>query len=270
VSLNLAAARTALAKLGETVGLSVEQTASGILEVVDSHMEHALRSVSVEEGADPREAVLVAFGGAGGLHASRLARRLGMATVLVPPLSGVFSALGLMLAPPRSDRARTVMLASGDSGLGSAIGAIGAETSFAFDETFGIAPTDLTVTVDVRYTGQSHELEVVAGSWGEIRNRFEAQHLQRFGFDRPSEPIEAVNVRAAASGSAPLSWSDLPLVSGDLTPIKTEGVWLRDSLPSGFETIGPCVVVEKNSAVFLEDDERLRVLADGALEITNG
>lgn len=270
VSLDVAAAVTALAKLGETVGLGVEQTASGILEVVDSHMEHALRSVSVEEGADPREAVLVAFGGAGGLHASRLARRLGMATVLIPPLSGVFSALGLMLAPPRSDRARTVMLASGDSELGSAIGAIGAETSSAFDETFGSAPIDLTVSVDVRYYGQSHELEVVAGSWDEIRHRFEALHLQRFGFDRPSEPIEAVNVRAAASGSAPLSWSDLPPVPAALTPKRTADVWLRDTLPSGFETSGPCVVVENNSAVLLEDGDSLRVLADGTLEITNG
>jgi len=233
-------------------------------------MEHALRSVSVEEGADPREAVLVAFGGAGGLHASRLARRLGMSTVLIPPLSGVFSALGLMLAPPRADRARTVMLPWGDQALDSSIYAIRTETSNAFTETFGVAATNLTVTVDVRYYGQSHELEVAGGSWDDIRSRFEAMHLQRFGFDRPAEPIEAVNVRAAASGLAPLSWSDLPSVQSDLVPEHRDGVWQRDTLPAGFETAGPCVVVENNSAVLLDTDDQLRVLADGTLEITNG
>ncbi len=113
VPLDLGLARDAVGRLAAAAGLSVEAAAAGMLEVVDSHMEHALRSVSVEEGADPREAALVAFGGAGGLHATRLARRLGMKTVLVPPLSGVFSALGLLLAAPRADLARTVMAAEG-------------------------------------------------------------------------------------------------------------------------------------------------------------
>jgi N-methylhydantoinase A/oxoprolinase/acetone carboxylase beta subunit len=161
------------------------------------------------------------------------------------------------------------MLASGDSTLGSAIDTIRTETASAFSETFGIAPTDLIVTVDVRYTGQSHELEVVAGSWAELQLRFESLHLQRFGFHRSAEPIEAVNVRAAASGLAPLAWRDLPPMPTDLTPKKAGDAWLRDTLPSGFETIGPCVVVEDNSAVLLENGDRLRVLADGALEITN-
>lgn len=270
VALDVAAARSVVAELGAKVGLSEDQAAAGILEVVDSHMEHALRSVSVEEGADPRDAVLVAFGGAGGLHASRLARRLGMATVLIPPLSGVFSALGLMLAPPRADRAKTVMLSWGDGALNPAVDAIGAETKAAFNATFGVDAVDLVVSVDVRYLGQSHELEVVAGSWDDIRSRFEVLHMQRFGFDRPTEPIEVVNVRAAAVGSAPLSWGDLPPVASGLKPQHHEGVWRRESLPVGFEIEGPGVVVEEDSAVLLTPDDQLRVLADGSLEITNG
>ena len=270
VTLDVAAARSVIAGLGNSLGLSEEQTTAGILEVVDSHMEHALRSVSVEEGADPREAVLVAFGGAGGLHASRLARRLGMATVLIPPLSGVFSAVGLMLAPPRTDRARTVMLAENDSNLDSAVNQIRSEATEAFQHTFDADATDLTVTVDVRYFGQSHELEVVAGSWERARSRFETLHQQRFGFDRPSEPIEVVNVRAVASGSAPFSWGDLPAVSSTSTPQQNDSVWQRDSLPAGFETRGPGTFVEDNSAVLIGADDVLRVLADGTLEITNG
>ena len=93
VALDADAAGEAIERLGSTLGLSVDATASGMLEVVDSHMEHALRAVSVEEGADPREAVLVAFGGAGGLHAARLARRRGLGKVAVPPLSVVFFSL---------------------------------------------------------------------------------------------------------------------------------------------------------------------------------
>ena len=103
MDLDIEAARRALAVLGADLGLEIEDVAAGVIEVVDTHMERALRAVSVEEGVDPRESVLVAFGGAGGLHATRLARRLGMRKTLVPPLSGVFSALGLLLASPSSD-----------------------------------------------------------------------------------------------------------------------------------------------------------------------
>jgi N-methylhydantoinase A/oxoprolinase/acetone carboxylase beta subunit len=110
VALDVVAAEAAAVRLAGEAELSVERVVAGVLEVVDAHMERALRSVSVELGADPRDSVLVAFGGAGGLHAGRLARRLGITKVLVPPHSGVFSALGLLLATPRSDSVRTVML----------------------------------------------------------------------------------------------------------------------------------------------------------------
>ena len=117
VPLDIGAARHALGLLGAELGLEIDEVATGIIEVVDTHMERALRAVSVEEGVDPRNSVLVAFGGAGGLHATRLARRLGMRRTLIPPLSGVFSALGLLLASPSSDASRTVMLEEGSTRL---------------------------------------------------------------------------------------------------------------------------------------------------------
>jgi N-methylhydantoinase A len=104
------AALQALEVLGQVPGLDPTQTAAGMLEVVEAHMERAIRAVSIEQGADPRRAVLVAFGGAGGLHSSGLARRLGMHAVAIPPYAGVFSALGLLMAPPRLDGARSVLL----------------------------------------------------------------------------------------------------------------------------------------------------------------
>jgi len=269
VRLDLGLARAAVVRLGEAAGLDPETTAAGMLEVVDSHMEHALRAVSVEEGADPREAALVAFGGAGGLHASRLARRLGMRTVLVPPHSGVFSALGLLLAAPRADVARTIMATEGERDLALERRALEASVRKRYDDTFGHPPAAVRTGADVRYVGQSHELEVpLENGWAELRRAFEERHHQHFGFDRAGEPIELVNLRSVATGEAPVAWTDLPLVGEDRTPQGRDGVWQRENLPAGFSLHGPALVVEANSAVLLEEDARLVVLADGTLEIS--
>lgn len=269
VGLDGSLAESALAVVATQLGLSLMETAHGMLEVVDSHMEHALRSVSVEEGADPRDAVLVAFGGAGGLHASKLARRLGMRRVLVPPLSGVFSALGLLLSSPRADSARTVMMEEGDDRLGSQMKVVEFEASRRFQDIFGADPSIGDITADVRYVGQSHELEVrAAESWHEMRARFESAHEEMFGFRRESEPMEVVNLRAVANGEAPIGWDDLPPLRGDTEPLEREGIWLRSSLPPGFNVEGPCLVVETNSAVLVGAGDALTVLDDGTLELT--
>jgi N-methylhydantoinase A len=268
VELDRSMAEAAVGRLGGSLGLETMEAAVGILEVVDSHMEHALRSVSVEEGADPREAVLVAFGGAGGLHASKLARRLGMRRVLIPPLSGVFSALGLLLSSPRSDSARTVMMQEGDDRLGARMRQIEDEASRRYRTVFSEGASTSQVTADVRYVGQSHELEIrAAESWSEVRQRFEATHEKMFGFRRPSEPMEVVNLRAVANGEAPISWDDLPGLGSRLEPEEREGVWVRSSLPGGFTAEGPLLVIETNSAVLVGNDELLTVLDDGTLEI---
>lgn len=269
VKLDAEAAHQAVELLANKLGLSVVATANGMLKVVDSHMEHALRSVSVEEGADPREAVLVAFGGAGGLHAVRLARRLGINKVLIPPLSGVFSALGLIMAAPRADAARTVMMKDGDHRLATEIERVSSEASRRFLEIFAFRETSKRITVDVRYVGQSHELEIEAGnSWSEVRDRFESAHLQMFGFRRPGEAVELVNVRATTNGQAPMSWSDLPRLSSDVEPAVRDGVWDRRSLPPGFVIEGPTTITETDSAVLIEEGSRLEVLTDGTLEIS--
>jgi N-methylhydantoinase A len=270
VTLDLDAGTAAAQVLANRSGIDVDRLVPGVLEVVDSHMERALRAVSVEEGADPREAALVAFGGAGGLHASRLARRLGIRRVLVPPHSGVFSALGLLLATPRADAARTVMLSDGDSRLGASLSEVGGEAIERFGAMFGRGPEMVSLTADMRYVGQSHELEVPAvGDWASIDVAFHTAHRERFGFDRPSETTELVNVRAVASGSAPITWAALartePASNGG-----DGGTWHRAGLRPGFEARGPGVVVEENSATLLEEGDRLLVLDDGTLEISPG
>ncbi|MFP4554923.1 MAG: hydantoinase/oxoprolinase family protein [Actinomycetota bacterium] len=268
VRIDLEAGRAAAERLAELAGLDVDRAVAGVLEVVNAHMERALRAVSVEEGSDPRQSALVAFGGAGGLHASRLARRLGITRVLVPPHSGVFSALGLLLATPRADAVRTVMLDQGDDRLASLVKSVAAEARSAFAAMFHRVSERVDVTADMRYVGQSHELEVPArDAWDEIIPSFHFTHRERFGFDRPEEAMEVVNLRAVATGKPPITWSDLPQVSGDITPAGTDGVWERETLPAGFETSGPGVVVEENSATLLEEGDHLRVLDDGTLEI---
>lgn len=271
VSLDLEAGRAAADRLAGLAGMDVGRLVAGVLEVADAHMERALRSVSVEEGADPREAVLVAFGGAGGLHASRLAHRLGIRRVLVPPHSGVFSALGLLLATPRADAARTVMLSSGHPRLAASLAEIEAEAGTAFEAMFGTAPLEVRATVEMRYVGQSHELEIPATTdWMAVDSAFHAAHLERFGFDRPEEATELVNVRAVAVGSPPIRWADLPVSASASHPVGEDGVWQRHTFPVGFEVEGPGVVVEDNSVTLLEEGDRLAVLDDATLEITPG
>jgi N-methylhydantoinase A len=275
VPLDAAAAAAAVAGVGRELGLDLAATAHGVVEVVDSHMERAIRTVSVEEGSDPREAVLVAFGGAGGLHASRLARRLGMRTVLVPPLSGVFSALGLLLAKPRADAIRTVFLEEGSERLPQLVMEIRDRARAAFGEMKIPGKGEAVAYADVRYVGQSHELAVVASpEWGQVRDSFEQAHRSRFGFDRTGEAIELVDLRAEVIGAASLGWGDLPLGSVDRSPssVATTGeglvVWSRAELPAGFETRGPALIVERDSVTLLEPGDRVMVHDDSTLEIS--
>lgn len=269
VTLNVAAGETAASRLAARAGLPRDRAVSGVLEVVDAHMERALRSVSVEEGADPRESALVAFGGAGGLHAGRLARRLGIRAVLVPPHSGVFSALGLALAAPRSDSSRTVMIPAREvEGLTAAGSAVLAEAEERYQTMFGERGSTIRVSADVRYQGQAHELEVGADDgWQDVEARFHAVHGERFGFDRVGEPVEVVNIRATVSGESPLSWGDLPQIDGQVEPHGVDGVWWRESLPAGFTITGPATIVEDNSATRIEEGDRLTVLDDGTMKM---
>ncbi|MGH8951879.1 MAG: hydantoinase/oxoprolinase family protein [Acidimicrobiia bacterium] len=273
VALDVGAAREAVAEIASSLSLDVGTLAAGIIDVVDTHMERALRTVTVEEGVDPRDSVLVGFGGAGGLHASRLARRVGIRTTLIPPLSGVFSALGLLLASPSSDAERTVMLEEGSSRLTSTARGVADEAAGIFARDHGSIGGDPAGTAEVRYVGQSHELAVeLTPDWAELRTEFEAAHRSRFGFVRSGEPIELVNVRALVSGTPPISWDDVPGLPAAEKPQPTRAasdvpVWERGDLPPGFETMGPAIVVERDSAVWLEPGDRLSVHDDGTLEI---
>ncbi len=264
-------AQDAVGGLGAAVGLDAPAAAAGIAAIVEEHMARAVRRVSIEQGADPRDAVLVAFGGAGGLHATAVARALGMAGAVVPPHAGVFSALGLLLSPPRADTALSIE--AGGAGLDEAVRSIGAA---ARDELPG--PSDVETLADVRYAGQSHETTVPYRP-GEgvdvLEARFHREHRSRNGFARQGDPIEVVTVRGVATGRPALQWAELPppVPSGEpRRPDRAVGgvaatVWWRPALAPGATVTGPAVIEEPQATTFLAAGERARVHASGALEI---
>lgn len=271
------AAEAALRRLGASVGLGVADTALGVVAVVESHMERAIRSVSVEQGVDPRGSVLVAFGGAGGLHASALARRLGMASVIIPAHAGVFSAFGMLLAPPRADAARSVLL-QGGADLEGPTRAVTSEAVRSMPDA-----TTVDLVMDVRYQGQSHETSVPyrpGEGWDVLSQRFHDAHLQRNGFARPADPLELVTIRAEAIGNPALTWAEVPhrVEPGDPSrgtrQVLTDGgevfasVWWRPSLAPGSEIIGPAVIEESEATIFVGVGERVIVHESGALEVS--
>ncbi|HEX6381148.1 MAG TPA: hydantoinase B/oxoprolinase family protein, partial [Acidimicrobiia bacterium] len=204
------AARKALHDaLGSGPEASAEELASGVVAVVDAAMEQAVRAVTVERGVDPAGLALVAFGGAGPLHACALADALGMAAVIVPPRAGVLSAVGLLCSPRQRELVRSWPEPSEREGLEDALAELGDEAR-AIVAGIGGGSTESEVEVeyvlDCRYLGQSHELTVSS------IEEFHAEHERRNGYSRRDAPVEVVALRARARRPAPLEPDALPLV----------------------------------------------------------
>lgn len=205
VHLDLARARAAVGALAAELGLDERACAEGILRVANAEMVRALRVMTVERGVDPREFALLAFGGAGPLHAAAIADELGMRRILVPRASGVLSALGLAAADRRAGRQRSVLLAGSaltDSALVAAREALLSEGR----AILAAVGAGAEVAYDVRYRGQSHELTVRGpGLEGvaDVRAAFEAEHERRYGWREPDSGVEVVTVRVAAVEPGP-------------------------------------------------------------------
>jgi N-methylhydantoinase A len=187
VALDEDAAREAVGRLADALGLSVEECAEGIVRVANAEMVRAMRVMTVERGVDPRDFALLAFGGAGPLHAAAIAEELGMRRILIPRASGVLSALGLAAADRRRDHARTVFL-HGDDLTADALAVEDGEAAY-----------------DVRYRGQSFELTVrdVEPDPTAVREAFEAVHEERYGYRDSEGEIEVVTIRERRSEPGP-------------------------------------------------------------------
>ena len=220
--------------------------AAGVVAVVDAEMERALRAVSVARGVDPRGLALVAFGGAGPLHACALAEALDMPAVIIPPRAGVLSAVGLLCSPTQRDLVRSWPTPGCVDGLDPALEALAAEAAAALSGAArGVgAEVAVTTAVDCRYEGQSHELTVASVA------AFPDEHRRRNGYERPGATIEVVALRARASVAAPLDVADLP------------------APPARTAVEGPAVVAEADCTIWVAAGWRADPGPTGALLLT--
>ena len=232
--LDLPAAERALADAGVD--------ADGVVAVVDEAMVQAVRAVTVERGVDPRDLALVAFGGAGPLHACALAEELQMRAVIVPPRAGVLSAVGMLCAPRQVDLVRSWPDPSDvdPQHLEDGLVTLATQASRALG---GGAEVD--VSLDCRYAGQSHELTVA-----DVAD-FPAEHRRRNGYERVDSPIEVVALRASARLEAAVSFDDLPPPERRRAP-----------------AVGPTVLAEDDCTVWVPDGWRADVHHSGSWILT--
>jgi N-methylhydantoinase A len=253
--------------------------AQGVIAVADATIERALRLISVERGHDVRLATLVAFGGAGPLHACALAEALGAASVLVPPDAGVLSAWGLLGADERHDASRTVLwrLAPGApwprAAAARELGALEAQLLRAHGRD---AAWRLTGSWALRYRGQSFELDVSAGAAGlaaaarDPRAAFARLHERRFGYARPGEAIEVVDVALSIARPGPrLPVASVPRRSAAGARL-APGLWRREELGRDARITGPARVVEYGATTWVPAGWRGGIDAHGNLVLTRG
>jgi N-methylhydantoinase A len=240
---------------------STEALAEGILRVANARMESALRQVSVERGHNPRSFTLLAFGGAGPLHACALASSLGIRQVLVPAAPGALSALGILDADLRREFSRTVMLAPGAAQIRKVFEELEAEARASF-RSEGATPS-LARAADLRYEGQGFELRV---DWGaDVVARFQASHERSYGYADPARPVEIVTLRVQAVVRTPRPrqrparlrpGSSARALIGPHQAF-AEGRWRRAALydrarlEPGARVRGPAVIVELSATTWL-------------------
>ena len=274
--LDPAAARAAVGRLAWALGLELEAAAAGILRLANEHMVRALREISVSRGMDPAGAVLVSFGGAGGLHLCALAEALRIRRALVPVHAGVLSALGMIASRPGRVLSRTLarplVPALGgriEQGLAQL-----AQRGRAELVTEGVAPDAMEIehSLDLRYQGQSHTLELPWQGVTDTGAAFHRLHQARYGH-RLDLPVEVVNLRVAVRGAPPpLQLEPLPTGTALGRP-DTSGpipAWPRAALVPGQRLSGPLLVTETVATTYLAPGWALEVDGYGNLLLTFG
>ncbi len=278
-----ARARRAVDRFASRLKMDSRELAEGVIRVADATMERAIRVISVERGHDPRDFALVSFGGAGGMHACSLARKLRIPAVIVPKNAGVLSALGMILSETVKDYSVSV-LESGDradpSALDRRFSPLLGRASFDLKRE-GFAGKDIRLLrfLDVRYIGQSYELTVpFSPSYGQ---EFHRLHLRKYGYADTARPVEVVNLRVRAVGltdkprlaeiepggkdasPARLDWRVMRFGGRDFKA----GVFAREKLRSGNRVPGPALILDYESTAVVPPDFNGRVDKCGNLII---
>jgi N-methylhydantoinase A len=280
------ACQEAIGRLALQGNISSDQASSAITSIVEANMIRAIRLVSTQRGHDPRQYTLVAFGGAGPLHAVKLADELGMTSVLVPRHAGLLSAFGLLVADAVRDYVQTYVSVTGDMGsdvVRRQVERLVARATAEF-AGYGFDPNQLVFypTCDARYQGQAFELSIPLDeplpSPSDIALRFHDEHKRRYGFSSPSEPVEIVNYRLRTVFPRPLE--DWALTARADQPVVAEGRVLiggewqvcpfyeRASLPIDYTIVGPAIVEEETSTCYIPPTWKADVTQHNSLLIT--
>jgi N-methylhydantoinase A len=289
--LDVEAGRAAVGRVADALGMGVEEAGEGIVAVAMAHVVRALRRVSVERGLDPAGYTLVAFGGAGPLHAGRLLRELRLGGVVVPPHPGLFSASGLVAADLRIDDAQTVLRTFDPARLRDLVAWYREASSRAKRQLVedGVPARSIRVigTVDCRYLGQGFELPVLVGAMsvpevGRIGETFHDLHERTYGHANRGEPVELVTLRLSAFGTvaSPVT-SQVPrggprpptaatagmrtvLLPGSRRPQRVP-VLHRDALRARNRIEGPAIVEEMDATTMVLPGQTARVDVFGNL-----
>ena len=280
-ALDIARAERVGRRLAKRAGLSLRRLCEGIVRLADLSMTRALRVISLERGRDPRDAALLVFGGAGGLHGCALARALGMRRVIVPPNAGVLSAQGLLWAPAARTLSRTVLLEQVPSATARRrLWKPLVEDLRARLRCMGCKVRDLraSVTLDLRYRGQSFELELPESS--DPVAAFHEAHARRFGFSDEERAVELVSVRVrVAEDVRPPTLPKitrgrgLAAATGRVKGVATSRAiptFERASLRAGQRIDGPALVTDGTGTVLIDAPASARVHGTGALIVEPG
>ncbi|NQW03408.1 MAG: hydantoinase/oxoprolinase family protein [Acidobacteria bacterium] len=265
--------------LANDVGLSVPELAEGIIRVANANMERAIRVVSVERGHDPRDFALLAFGGAGGMHACEIAEQLQISTVIVPRHAGVLSAFGMLVADVTKDYSASVLKPSTSLTMKDLEAACAplVETARTELEMEGFPPGRQVITrsLDVRYIGQSFEITLPLEA--DYREAFDQQHGKTYGYSNSARPTEVVNVRVSAAGVT--DKPSLPAIKRVRRATKATPTAVRpgrlggknvrisffrwDDLTSGASGLGPAVIAGGEATVVVSPGWRFTVDGHG-------
>jgi N-methylhydantoinase A len=284
-------AHEAMEQLAARLGLDALDLAASIVEIANDNMASAIKMVSLERGHDPRRFSLLAFGGAGPLHAAAVARLLGIPRVIVPQYPGVFSALGLLLADIRVDKVWTQAFRSNDVDAAVVNRQFDRITERAVGELrqegFAGEP-ELRRAINMRYLGQNyeHEVEIEAGELDAAAlersfRRFDGLHAERYGYQIDDEVIELVSFTVTAIGRRPpldlvqaVAPSEFPRTRREVYVrghgFLDAGVVHRSALEPGESVAGPAVLEEAGSTTFVEPGMAIACTGQGALVIETG
>ena len=289
LALDIGRARTAMGRIADGFGCSVDEAAVAVIRVVDANMINALKLVSIQRGHDPRDFALMVGGGGGAMHGASLGRELGVKEIAVPRFPGLFSAWGMLATAPRRDFMRTALQRAETLEI-AALRALFAELRAEAEDYFAAEGGQDSVTaachVDMRYAGQEHAVTVPIDLDGTSReallDAFHAAHERAYTFRLADTPVELVTFRLTATAD---------VARPELTPWVAEGrsaeaaargmrpvdfgedgrhetaVFDRDLLPPGFEAAGPLIVEEPSSTTLVCPGQRVRVDELGFLRI---